>query len=64
MIKKEYAIYIRNLKKALNNGLVSKKIDRVNNLSPKDWLKTYVDMNTQLSTKQKQKMFQKKVLSS
>ena len=57
MIKKEYAIYIRNLKKALNNGLVSKKIDRVNNLSPKDWLKTYVDMNTWLSTKQKQKMF-------
>ena len=61
MIKKEYAIYIRNFKKALNIGLVSKKID---NLSQKEWLKTYADMNTQLTTKQKQKMFQKNFLSS
>ena len=42
--KKEYAIHIRNLKQALNHGLVLKKVDRVIKLNQKAWLKSYIDL--------------------
>ena len=49
--KKKYVIQIRNLKQALNHGLVLKKVDRVIKLHLKAWLKPYIDMNTELRRK-------------
>ena len=46
--KTEYVIYIRNLKQALNHGLIWKKVHRVVKLNQKAWLKPYIDMNTKL----------------
>ena len=46
MIKKEYVIYVRNLKQALNYGLVLKNIYRVTKFNQKAWLKPYINMNT------------------
>ena len=46
--KSEYVIHIRNLKQALNNGLVLRKVRRVIKFNQKAWLKTYFDMNTKL----------------
>ena len=46
--KTEYVIYIRNLKQALNHGLILKKVYRVNKFNQKSWLKPYIDMNTEL----------------
>ena len=45
---KEYVIQIRNLKQALNNGLVLKKVHRVIKFNQNAWLKPYNDMNTDL----------------
>ena len=45
---KEYVIQIRNLKQALNNGLVLKKVHRVIKFNQNAWLKPYIDMNTDL----------------
>ena len=45
--KKEYVIHIRNLKQALNRGLVLKKVQRVIKFNQKVWLKRYIDMNTE-----------------
>ena len=51
----EYVIYIRNLKQALNHGLVLKKVHKVIEFDPRAWLKQYIDrlkqyigMNTDL----------------
>ena len=46
--KEEYVIHIRALKQALNHGLVVKKVHRVIQFNQKDWLKQYIDMNTEL----------------
>ena len=46
--KEKYVIYIRVLKKALNHGLVFKKVHRVIQFNQKGWLKSYIDMNTKL----------------
>ena len=51
--KTEYLIYIRNLKQALNNELVLKKVHRVIKFNQDAWLKTYFDMNTEIRTKAK-----------
>ena len=51
----EYAIQIRNLKQALNHGLILKKPHRLIKLKQNDWLKPYIDVNTKL-TKKKQKI--------
>ena len=48
----EYVIHIRNLKQALNHGLILKKNDRVVK-NQKPWLKPYIDMSTKLSQKKK-----------
>ena len=51
--KTEYVIHIRNLKQALNHGLVLKKVHRVIKFNKKAWLKPYIDMNTKLRQKAK-----------
>ena len=51
--KTEYAIHIRNLKQALNNELVSKKVLGVIKLNQNAWLKLYIDINADLRKKAK-----------
>ena len=51
--KTEYFIHIRNLKQALNQGLVLKKVHRVITFNQNAWLKPYIDMNTDLRKKRK-----------
>ena len=51
--KPEYVIHIRNLKQALNNGLVLKQIHRVIKLNQNLWLKSYMGMNTDLKKSEK-----------
>ena len=46
--KKEYVIHIRNLKQALNHTLELKKVHRVTKFNQKAWLKSYIDMDTEL----------------
>ena len=53
MIKKNIVIYIRNLKQALNRGLVLKKVHRLIMFNQKAYLKPYIDMNTELRKKSK-----------
>ena len=49
----ENLILIRNLKKALNYGLVFKKVHRMIKFNQNAWLKPYNDMNTDLKKKGK-----------
>ena len=46
--KKKYVVHIKSLKKALNHGLKLKKVHRIIEFNQKAWLKTYIDMNTEL----------------
>ena len=46
--KKKYIVHIMSLKQALNNGLKLKRVHRIIELSQKAWLKSYIDMNTEL----------------
>ena len=46
--KKKYVTHINSLEQALNNGLKLKKIHRVIEFNEKEWLKPYIDMNTEL----------------
>ena len=46
--KEEYFIHIGNLKQALNHRLVYKKVCRVINFNQKAWLKSNIDINTEL----------------
>ena len=45
-------MHIRNLKQALNHGLVLKKVHRVIQFNQNVWLKPYIDMNTDLKKSQ------------
>ena len=58
--KTEYVMHIRNLKQALNHGLVFKKVHCVIKFNQDAWLKPYIDINTDLR-KKKQKMALKKM---
>ena len=51
--KTEYVTYIRNLKQALNQGLVLKKVYRVIKFNQKAWLNLYIDMSSNLRKKAK-----------
>ena len=51
--KNEYVIHIRNLKQALNHGLILKKVHRVITFNENVWLKPYIKMNTKLRQKAK-----------
>ena len=46
--KTEYVTHIRNLKQALNHGLVLKKFSRVIRVNQNAWLKPYIYMNINL----------------
>ena len=46
--KKKYVVHINSLKQALNHGLKLKKIHRVIEFNQKEWLKPYINMNTEL----------------
>ena len=46
--KEKYVVQIRSLKQALNHGLILKKVHRVIQFNQKAWLKSYIDMNTEL----------------
>ena len=48
--KKNYVVHLRDSKKALNHGLVLKKVHRIIKFDQKAWLKPYIDMNTKLRT--------------
>ena len=50
-------LYIRNLKQALNHRLVLIKVHGIIKFNPKAWLKTYIDMNTDV--RQNAKMISK-----
>ena len=49
--KTENVIHIRNLKQALNHGLVFKKVHKVIKFNQNAWLKLYIDMNTDIRKK-------------
>ena len=51
--KKDYVVHIRILKKALNNALILKKVHRVIKFNQIAWLKSYINMNTELRAKAK-----------
>ena len=51
--KTEYVIYLRNLKQTLNDGLVFKNIHRAIKFNQNDWLKLFIDINTDLRKKAK-----------
>ena len=46
--KKKYVTHINSLKQELNHGLKLKKIHRIIEFNQEAWLKTYIDMNTEL----------------
>ena len=43
-----YVVHIRSLKQTLDNGLILKKFHRVIQFNKKEWLREYIDMNTEL----------------
>ena len=46
--KKSYIVLTRSLKQALNHKLILKKVHSVLQFNQEAWLKTYIDMNTEL----------------
>ena len=46
--KKNYVVYIKLLKQALMHGLKLRKVHKVLQFNQKAWLKTYIEMNTEL----------------
>ena len=46
--KKSYVVHIRLLKQALNHGLILKKFHRLIQFNQEAWLKTYIDINSEL----------------
>ena len=51
--KNEYAILLINLKLAYNHGLVLKKVNRVIKFNQKAWIKSYIEMNTEIKKSKK-----------
>ena len=51
--KTEYVTHIRNLKQALNHGLLSKKVYKMIKFPQNTWLKPYIDLRTDLRKKAK-----------
>ena len=51
--KEENAIHIRNLKQVLNHGLIFKKVHKDIKYNQKAWLKSQIDMSTEIRKKLK-----------
>ena len=49
--KRKYVIHIRALDRALKHGLILGKIYRAIKFDQSDWMKSYIDFNTQLRTR-------------
>ena len=47
MPKKNYVVHYRNLKYYLLNGLILKKVNRILEFKQSNWIKPYIDFNTQ-----------------
>ena len=61
--KTQYVIHMRNLKKALNHGIIFlKKIHRIIKFDQNTWLKPFTDTNNKL--KKKAKIILRKIFSS
>ena len=56
--KENYVVHVRALKQALNHGLKLTKVHRIIQFDQEDWLKQYIDMNTE-SRKEAKKIFEK-----
>ena len=61
--KTEYVMHKRNLKQALNLGLVLRKVHKVIKFNQNDWLEPYIDINND-SRKKKQKLTLRKIFLS
>ena len=62
--KKERVVHVRNLKQALNHGLVLTRVHRAIKCNQEVWLKPYIDMNTELRKNEKKKTISKKIFSN
>ena len=51
--KKNYVIHIRAVNQAIKHGLILKKVHPVIEFDQSEWLKPYINFNTQLRTKAK-----------
>ena len=47
MPKNNYVVHYRNLKYYLLNGLILKKVNRILEFKQSNWMKSYIDFNTQ-----------------
>ena len=46
--KTKYVVHIKSLKQALNHGLKLERVHRIIEFNQKAWLKSYIDLNTEL----------------
>ena len=62
--KTEYAMHIRNLKQALNYGLVLKTVPKVIEFNQNAWLKPYIDISIDLTKKHVRKYRDIKIITT